>query len=100
MFSYELTHDDPNFETYAASLGEVDFNAPVKWYRHTVAEMLRQEKGALFIDYKHLTLFRWNDPMFLDNLFSEYSRFEPYLRKAIMQFVIMEGNPVKPTTIF
>lgn len=62
--------------------------------------MIRGEKGALFIDYKHLTTFRWNDPTFLDNLFSEYSRFEPYIRKAVLQFVQQNGHPIKATTIF
>jgi len=37
---------------------------------------------------------------FLDSLFSEYSRFEPYLRKAILQFVQLAGHPLKPTTIY
>jgi hypothetical protein len=87
LFSYELSPDDPNFEAYAAQMEGVDFNAPVKFYTHQIDEMIRAEKGALFVDYKHLTTFRWNDQTFLDNLFSEYSRFEPYLRKAILQFV-------------
>lgn len=78
----------------------VDFNAPVKFYTHQIDEMIRAEKGALFVDYKHLTTFRWNDQTFLDNLFSEYSRFEPYLRKAILQFVQIGGHPIKPTTIY
>jgi len=49
--------------------------------------MKNDEKSTLSVDFKHLSSFQYSDAMFMDNLLKEYSRYEPYLRKAVTQFL-------------
>lgn len=54
--------------------------------------MVQQEKYAMFVDYFHLKSFQWEDETFLDTLITEYVRYEPYLRNAIMTFMNEQGH--------
>ena len=54
--------------------------------------MKSDEKMNMFIDYNHLIAFRFSNNSFIDLLVSEYHRFEPYLRKAITQFMADLGS--------
>ena len=38
--------------------------------------------------------FNWEDPGFMDKLMQEYSRFEPYLKKALTQFLADHGHQI------
>ena len=47
-----------------------------------------------------MSSFNWEDPLFLDKLIQEYSRFEPYLRQALTLFLADNGLQINKTTWF
>ena len=52
--------------------------------------MVQEEKVALFIDFAHLMQFRFDENtgfMFVTAIVKEFQRFEPFLRKALAQFI-------------
>ncbi len=52
--------------------------------------MVNEEKVALFVDFTHLLQFRFDEAggfNFVTSVVKEYHRFEPFLRKAIVQFM-------------
>jgi DNA replication licensing factor MCM6 len=52
--------------------------------------MVNEEKVALFVDFTHLLQFRFDESSgfnFVTSVVKEYHRFEPFLRKAITQFM-------------
>jgi hypothetical protein len=53
--------------------------------------MKQEEKSTLSVDYSHLSSFHFQDSYFMDKLLTEYSRYEPYLRRATTQFLIGQG---------
>jgi len=51
---------------------------------------VNEEKVSLFVDFSHLLQFRFDDAAgfnFVTQLVKEYHRFEPFLRKALSQFM-------------
>lgn len=62
--------------------------------------MVQQEKYAMFVDYFHLKSFQWEDESFLDTLITEYVRYEPYLRNAIMTFMNEQGHQGQRNRIY
>ena len=56
--------------------------------------MRNEEKSTLAVDYRHLSSFQYSDPLFMDKLVQEYSRYEPYLRKAVTQFLVAQNYPI------
>ena len=55
-------------------------------------ELKQEEKQTLYVDYQHMASFNWEDPQFMDKLMHEYARFEPYLKKALTQFLSERGH--------
>ena len=52
--------------------------------------MVNEEMVALFVDFTHLLQFRFDESSgfnFVTSVVKEYHRFEPFLRKAIVQFM-------------
>ena len=66
--------------------GIEDIGQPIKYYVHQAALMRNEEKQTLSVDYRHLASFQFVDQYFMDKLQTEYSRYEPYLRKALTRF--------------
>ena len=98
MCSFELSHDDPNYEAYTT--GCDDSGAPIKYYIKQAQEMQQDEKSTLTVDYRHLSSFQYADPLFMDKLLQEYSRYEPYLRKAVTQFLLQQNYPISKGKYF
>ena len=46
-----------------------------------------EEKQTLSVDFGHMSSFEFNDEDFLDAIMTNYSRYEPYLRKALTRFL-------------
>lgn len=82
---FELNQDDPNYEAYTT--GVEDLGQPIRYYVNQAQSMKQDEKGTLSVDYRHLSSFQYSDPLFMDKLLQEYSRYEPYLRRAVTQFL-------------
>lgn len=80
-FRFELQKEDPNYEAYAS--GVEDIGQPIKYYITQAESMKNDEKSTLAVDYGHLSSFQFSDPLFMDKLLHEYSRYEPYLRRAL-----------------
>ena len=57
-------------------------NQPYQYYMQQGLKMVQDEKTTLSVDYRHLSSFQWQDPLFMDKLLQEYNRFEVYLREA------------------
>ena len=49
--------------------------------------MKSEEKSTLLVDFKHLSYFQFSDGLFIEKMLGEYTRFEPYLRRAATQFL-------------
>lgn len=50
----------------------------------------------MFIDFTHLLQFQFDDKagfIFVQAIVKEYNRFEPFLRKAVTQFMTDKGHP-------
>lgn len=92
--SFELSADDPNYEHYVEQMNMDEGGEHDKYYVKIAAEMKRDEKHTLFIDFRHLTSFQWEDAQFMDRVQSEYVRFEPYLRQGLTQFLAEQGHAV------
>ena len=89
MISFELSQDDPNYDAYVG--GIEDIGQPIKYYVHQCELMKQDEKQTLSVDFRHLASFQFEDQFFMDKLLSEYSRYEPYLRKALTRFLVDHG---------
>lgn len=62
--------------------------------------MQQDEKSTLSVDYRHLSSFQYQDPLFMDKLVQEYSRYEPYLRKAVTQFLTQQNYQMSKGKFF
>jgi len=93
-----LQQDDPNYEAYTN--GVEDLGQPIKYYVNQADQMKNDEKSTLSVDYRHLSSFQFGDPLFMDKLLQEYSRYEPYLRRAVTQFLAAQGYPVARNKFF
>ena len=52
------------------------------------AEKLRaDEKVTLFVDYSHIQKYKFKDNNFNEAIVVEYHRYDPYLRRALTQFM-------------
>lgn len=54
--------------------------------------MKNDEKVTMFIDYNHLSQFKFSKDQVLEKLTNEYHRYEGYLRKAVTQFFYELGH--------
>ena len=91
LSSFLIKPEDPDFEFYAGQYEETEAFA----YYVKLADGLKQEeKTTLFVSYKHMVSFEWEDPEFMDRLMREYARYEPYLKKALTQFLADNGMPI------
>ena len=92
-----MSQDDPNFHAYIEGAPEnlvQDYN-DVKYYVIQAEKLRNEEKVTMFIDFSHLMLFKFdenNGLNFVSSIVKEYHRFEPYLRKAITQFMSDLGH--------
>lgn len=77
-----------------------DLGQPIRYYVNQAQSMKQDEKGTLSVDYRHLSSFQYSDPLFMDKLLQEYSRYEPYLRRAVTQFLTTQGYPVAKNKFF
>ena len=79
VLSFTLSPDDPNYEAYADQTNSA-IDEPIYYYVRQVDNMKNDEASTMYVDFQHLSSYNWDDPLFLDKLIQEYSRFEPYLR--------------------
>ena len=91
VFSFMLQPDDPNYQVYADNIDE---DQPFQYYVKYAEDLKIDEKQTLYIDYSHMVSFNWEDPQFIDKLMADYARFEPYLRKALTQFLADHGHQI------
>ena len=91
FFSFVLDPSDPNYQVYADGFED---DQQVNFYVKLAEDLKQEEKQTLYVDYSHLVSFNWEDPQFLDKLFAEYARFEPYLKKALTQFLAEQGQQI------
>jgi len=76
----------PSAENYAQYAGPDAQNKPIKLYAKLVDEMKVNDKKTLYTNFEHLAAL---DPTFelRECILSSYYRYEPYLRKAVYNFV-------------
>jgi len=79
-----LDPSDPNFEVYADGESR---DQPVKYYIKQAEKMKTDEKVTMFIDYIHLTQFKFQKDYIIEKITQEYNRYEGYLRRALSQFL-------------
>jgi len=68
----------------------IEEGKPIKYYRILAKKMANEEKVTLFVDFSHLLQFRFDDSVgfnFVTQVVKDYHRFEPFLRKALVQFM-------------
>eukprot|EP00968_Pinguiococcus_pyrenoidosus_P023234 scaffold3665_cov244-Pinguiococcus_pyrenoidosus.AAC.4 len=76
---------------------------PNFFYRVALAGAVDNDSSTIFVDYKHLSSYDWELAGVLE---VEYYRFEPFLRKAIVDYVAefhpdaMVGEDQRPRTYF
>ena len=68
-----------------------DPTRPIKHYHNEADRMKRDEKLMMTIDYNHLSAWRFKDTI-MESIVNEFHRFEPYIRKAITQFLSDLGS--------
>ena len=49
--------------------------------------MKSDEKATLFVDYSHIQKYKFKDINFMEAIVTEYHRYDPYLRRALTQFM-------------
>jgi DNA replication licensing factor MCM6 len=69
------------------SPGAADANGPSILYIDQIVNMIRSDKATVFVDFAHLNQY---DAELAEAVQLEYYRFEPYLRKAIQEYVVAE----------
>ena len=85
-YSFTLSEDDPNFESYAADIDD-EPGAQIHYYQKCARDMLADERKTLYVDFTHMSSYQWDDPQFMDHLQGEYIRYEPYLRQGLTHFL-------------
>ena len=93
-FSFVLDQSDPNYETYADQANDFGDGQQIHYYVLKAEDLKQEEKTTLYVDYQHLVSFAWEDPSFMDSLMSHYARYEPYLKKALTQFLADNGHAI------
>ena len=83
---------DPNELNYALYADGYEEEQQIRYYVKMAEELKQEEKQTLYVDYNHLASFNWEEPNFMDKLMAEYARFEPYLKKALTQFLADQGH--------
>lgn len=89
-YSYTVDPSDPNYGAYAEGVEE---GHSVLYYQMQAERLRADEKATMFIDYSHIQKYKFKDSNFNEAIVIEYHRYEPYLRKALTQFMY-ELNPV------
>ena len=74
-------------ENYAQYAGPEAKGQPIKFYVKLVEELKINDKRTLYVNFEHLASL---DPTFelRESILSSYYRYEPYLRKAVYNFVL------------
>lgn len=68
----------------------------MKYYPLQAQKLRDEEKVTMFIDFTHLLQFQFDERggfIFVNSVVKEYTRFEPFLRKAVTQFMTDKGHP-------
>ena len=54
--------------------------------------MRDQEKVTMYVDFSHLNSFDHQDPNFMSYVVKQYNKFEPDMRKGLIEFMKNYSN--------
>jgi len=77
-----------------------DSGAPIRYYMQMAEVLKNEERSTLQVDFSHMSSFQFGDAHFMDQLLQEFGRYEPYLRKAVTQFLNGLGYPLGKNRFF
>ncbi len=69
-----------NYEEYSQ-----EYNMSIKHYIREAEKMKVNKRSTMYIDCRHLQ--KMNELEFLEEIYSEYFKLEPYLKKGLKQFM-------------